>query len=93
MASRVRQCVECPKCRTRYLLGSSPYRNGSLLMPLTKGLADEWTLYCSCRNPHIPSRWNWTELKWYAIPPQAYKRGFGPAEEIVPMNGRSRFST
>jgi hypothetical protein len=34
---RVRHCVECPKCHTRYLPGFTPYRNGSYLIPLTKG--------------------------------------------------------
>jgi hypothetical protein len=62
-------------------------------MPLVEGLADEWTLYCSCGSPRIPSRWNWSELKRYAIPPQAHERGYGPPEEIVPLNGRSRLST
>jgi hypothetical protein len=76
----------------RYLLSCSPYRNGSFLMPL-EGLADEWTLYCSCGSPHIPSRWNWSELKRYAIPAQAHERGYGPPEEIVPVNGRLRLST
>ena len=44
---RVRHCVECPKCCTRYLPGFSPYRNGSYLMPLSYGLSAEWILYCS----------------------------------------------
>jgi hypothetical protein len=62
-------------------------------MPLVEGLADEWTLYCSCGSPHIPSRWNWSELKRYAISTQAHERGYGPPEEIVPMNCQSRLST
>lgn len=33
---RVRYCVECPKCRTRYLPSSSPYRNGSYLIPVRR---------------------------------------------------------
>lgn len=95
MATRVRQCVECPKCRTRYLLSGSPYRNGSFLIPLVKGLADEWTLYCSCRTPHVPSRWSWSELRRYAISPQAYDRGYGSAEETIAMNpvGPDNFAT
>jgi len=31
MTRRIRHCIECPKCRTRYLVGYSPYRNGSYL--------------------------------------------------------------
>src|SRR3979409_537204 len=56
--ARVRHCVECPKCLTRYLVGFSPYRNGSYLMPLSAGFSEEWTLYCSCGRPPISSRWN-----------------------------------
>ena len=93
MAPRVRHCVECPKCRMRYLLSCSPYRNGSFLMPLVEGVADEWTLYCSCGRPHVRSYWNWSELKRYAIPNQAHERGYGSPDEIVPVNDMSRIST
>lgn len=89
MAPRVRQCIECPQCHTRYLLTCSPYRNGSYLKPLAEGLAQEWKLFCSCGSPHISSQWNWTELKRYAIPTRAYQRGYGPPEEIVPVNSRA----
>jgi len=34
MGYRIRHCVECPKCLTRYLVACSPYRNGSYLVPL-----------------------------------------------------------
>lgn len=91
MASRVRHCVECPKCLTRYLPGSSPYRNGSYLMPLAEGFADEWRLYCTCGRPPISSRWSWSDLKLYAVSNQAYDRGYGPPEEIVPVDKTSRF--
>jgi hypothetical protein len=92
MASRVRHCVECPKCFTRYLPGFSPYRNGSYLMPLAEGFADEWTLYCACGRPAISSRWSWSDLKLYAVSNQAHDRGYGPPEEIVPVGKKSRFS-
>ena len=85
--SRVRYRVECPKCHTRYLPGSTPYRNGSYLLPLVEGLADDWTLYCSCGRPHSSSRYNCNELKRYSISTRAYERGYGPPEEIVPVNG------
>src|ERR1700683_1004121 len=67
MASRVRHCVECPKCLTRYLPGFSPYRNGPYLLPLAEGFADEWTLYCACGRPPISSRWSWSDLERYAV--------------------------
>lgn len=93
MRSRVRHCVECPKCHTRYVLGCSPYRNGSFLRPTVEGLAEEWMLYCSCGSPHIPSRWNWSELKRYAIPRQVHERGYGLPEEIVLVSGDARDCT
>src|SRR5260370_459721 len=92
MASRVRHCVECPKCLTRYLPGFSPYRNGSYLMPLAEGFADEWTLYCACGRPPISSRWSWSDLKLYAVSNQAHDRGYGPPADIVPVDQKSRFS-
>jgi hypothetical protein len=88
MASRVRHCVECPKCLTRYLPGFSPYRNGSYLMPMAEGFAYEWTLYCACGRPPISSRWTWNDLKLYAVSNQAHDRGYGPPEDIVPVVGR-----
>src|SRR5712672_2623069 len=92
MASRVRHCVECPKCLTRYLPGFSPYRNGSYLMPLVEGFADEWTLYCACGRPPISSRWSWSDLKLYAVSNQAHDRGYGPPEEIVPVDPANSFN-
>ena len=83
MASRVRHCVECPKCCTRYLVGFSPYRNGSYLLPVTPGSHEEWTLYCSCLTPPSPTRWSWYELEPYEVSGTAHLRGYGPPEEIV----------
>jgi hypothetical protein len=87
-----RHCVECPKCLTRYLPGFSPYRNGSYFMPLARGFADEWMLYCACGRPPITSRWSCSDLKLYAVSNQAHVRGYGPPEEIVPVDKKSRFS-
>jgi hypothetical protein len=90
--ARVRHCVECPKCLTRYLPGFSPYGNGSYLLSLTEGFADDWTLYCACGRPPISSRWSWSDLKRYAVSNQAHDRGYGPPEDIVPVDKKSRFS-
>lgn len=87
MASRVRHCVECPRCLTRYLLGFSPYRNGSYLLPLAQDSFDQWTLYCSCRSPHYPSRWGGDEVKQYHVAKPAHFRGFGGPDEITPCAG------
>ena len=83
MAWRVRHCVECPKCLTRYLVGFSPYPNGSFLVPLAAGSWSEWTLYCSCCSPHKATRWNWDELKPYEVSATAHLRGYGAPEEII----------
>jgi hypothetical protein len=83
MASRIRHCVECPRCLTRYLLGFSPYRNGSYLLPLAQDSFDQWTLYCSCRSPHYPSRWGGDEIKLYRVAKAAHLRGFGGPGEIT----------
>ena len=92
MSSRVRHCVECPKCLTRYLLGFSPYRNGSYLVPLANGVPEEWTLYCSCAIPPACSRWTWNELKLYAVANSAYSRGYGSPEEIAEVERKTTFS-
>ena len=89
MGFRVRHCVECPRCRTRYLVGFSPYENGSYLVPLSAGCWDEWVLHCSCGTPGFASRWNWNELKMYVVPGEAHRRGYGPAQEILCIRGDS----
>jgi hypothetical protein len=92
MAPRIRHCVECPKCFTRYLPGFSPYRNGSYLVPVAAGGTEEWTLYCMCAKPPSLSRWSWSELRMYAVSSQAHNRGYGRPEEIVPVDRSSRLS-
>jgi len=79
MTWRVRHCVECPKCRTRYLIGFSPYHNGSYLVPVATGSMQEWILYCACGSPPNPSRWNWDELQPYEVCRGAHVRGYGAA--------------
>jgi len=37
MSIRIRRCLECPKCHTRYLLGFSPYSNGSYVVSVGAG--------------------------------------------------------
>jgi len=83
MTARIRHCVECPKCLTRYLVGFSPYRNGSHLVPLVEGAWEEWTLYCSCGSPPTSSRWTCRDLMMCAVSNQAHDLGYGPPEEIV----------
>jgi hypothetical protein len=88
VSPRVRHCIECPRCLTRYIVGFSPYRNGSYLVPVGAGSWEEWTLYCSCGSPHSPSRWSGDELRPYEVAPTAHDRGYGPPGEIVALRRR-----
>jgi hypothetical protein len=90
MSLRIRHCVECPKCHTRYLIAFSPYRNRSYLVPLVVGSSEEFILYCSCKRPSIVSRWKWSEVKTCKVSRAAYDRGYGTAEHIVQVNNQPR---
>jgi hypothetical protein len=92
MGRCIRHCVECSRCSTRYLIGFSPYPNGSYLVPLVEGAWEEWILYCSCAQPHSSSRYSWSELKMYAVCSQAHGRGYGRPEEIVLVEVSSGWS-
>lgn len=81
MTRRIRHCVECPKCRTRYLLGASPYANGAYLV-LAPGDSETHTLYCPCGKSTFNSRWN--DSKKYVVSGTAYDRGYGSPDEILP---------
>jgi hypothetical protein len=74
----------------RYLVGFSPYSNGSYLVPAIAGRGDEWTLYCRCATPPASSRWRWSEMKTYDVSGQAHERGYGTPDEIVRFGGISR---
>ena len=73
--------MECPKCRTRYVVSCSPYENGSYLLPMINGSWDEYTLYCRCRA--AASRWKSSEFKSCEVSAEAFARGYGTAEEIT----------
>ncbi len=79
---RIRHCVECPKCRTRYLPSSSPFRNGAYLVPLAENGSGGWILYCSCCNPHAASQWCETELRPFGVSGEAFERGYGSVDEV-----------
>ena len=82
MAPRLRHCVECPECCTRYLIGFSPYRNGSTLAILVSESSEEYQLSCSCSRPPVASRCSRNQLKSYAVSNRAFNRGYGPPSEI-----------
>jgi hypothetical protein len=79
----VRHCVECPRCLARYLIGFSPYSNGSYMVRNAPGSGAEYVLYCSCRGPFVSSLWKADEVKSYEVSKTAHDRGFGTPEEIV----------
>ncbi|HUM05168.1 MAG TPA: hypothetical protein VLT90_06890 [Terriglobales bacterium] len=81
MTRRIRHCVECPKCHTRYLIGASPYTNGAYLVMPPSDL-NTHTLYCPCGKSAFTSRWS--ESKTYIVSNPAYDRGYGSPEEIIP---------
>lgn len=85
MADRIRHCVECPECRTRYLIGFSPYSNGSWLVSLPSNALEEYRLFCSCCRPAVCSAWKRNELASYAVSSRAHARGYGSPEEIWPF--------
>jgi hypothetical protein len=92
MSYRIRHCVECPKCWTRYLLARSPYFNGSYLIPTVTGSLEEYTLYCSCATTPARSHWRGDEMKTYQVSKAAYDRGFGTPDEVFAVR-RRRTST
>ena len=85
MSWRIRHCVECPRCLTRYVIGFSPYGNQSYLVPNVGGSSEEFTLYCSCGGPSVTSRWTWGDVKTCAVSKVAYRRGYGTPEEVSTM--------
>src|SRR5580658_1332203 len=84
MRDRIRHCIECPNCLTRYLVAFSPYDNGSCVVSTVAGFSEEYILCCSCGRPPVLSRWRRGEVKTYAVSKPAQDRGYGTAEEIVP---------
>lgn len=88
---RIRHCVECPKCRTRYLISCSPYRNGAYLRPAVNASCDEYILYCSCGRGGGGSRWRANEVMACRVSNAAFARGYGTSAEIRQV-GKSRES-
>jgi hypothetical protein len=81
MGSRLRHCIECPECHTRYLIGFSPYCNGSLLVSIGPEFS-EYKLMCACQRGAVCSRWQRNELKVYDVSRAAYARGYGSTHEV-----------
>lgn len=90
--SRIRHCVECPNCLTRYLIAFTPYSNGSYVVPTLPDSSEEYTLYCCCRGLPIVSSWKWRKTKACEVMQEAYDRGFGTPEEVSPIANQSPWS-
>ena len=88
----IRHCVECPRCLTRYLIGFSPYGNGSYVVRNAPGSHAEYVLYCFCRVPFVSTLWKEDELKSYEVSKTAHDHGYGPPEEIVQIRYDSAHS-
>ena len=82
----IRQCIECRKCATRYLIAFSPYRNGSYLWRTSLSCWDEYILYCVCQQPPVLNSCKEDGLKTYVVSKAAHDRGFGKRDEIVVMD-------
>lgn len=87
MPSRIRHCVECWNCSTRYVIGFSPYDNGSCIVSNPPGGDDLLRLYCCCGNS---SGFKLSELKTYSVSQSAYVRGYGSPEEVVLVRAATR---
>ena len=87
MSIRIRSCVECPKCHTRYVIGSSPFPNGSYIVTQPSATPDLLRLYCICADLPSSYAFKFSELKMYAISEWAERRGYGSTEEIVMVRG------
>ena len=83
--SRIRHCVECPRCHTYYLIGFSPYRNGSYLVEVCAG-SGEYILHCCCDGSHQSSIGRWPEVKAYRVSKRAHDRGYGATSEVLPLS-------
>ena len=92
MSYRIRHCVTCPVCFTRYLIGFSPYANGSYIVSSRVGSFEEYTLYCSCRRWPICSRWSDSEITTCVVSYSAYQRGYGSPTEVK-LAGRQAEAT
>jgi hypothetical protein len=92
MSFRFRHCIECPICKTRYLVGFSPYDNGSLVFPSVTGETDDWVLYCACQTPHVTQECHWSEMKICIVSKLAHSRGYGSPEEMVYLPQRTAYA-
>jgi hypothetical protein len=77
---RIRHCLECPRCRIRYLISLAPYENGSYIVSSANRCIEEYVLHCSpCR---LSSRWHAAEVLQCQVSNTAYQRGYGTDSDV-----------
>jgi hypothetical protein len=90
MPLRLRSCVECPRCHTRYIIGANPYRNGSYISGNLSEDSDVRNLYCCCTGRFGLLQFKLSELMTYSVSEWAYNRGYGSPDEIVLVDDKKR---
>lgn len=91
MSSRIRHCVECPRCHTYYLIASSPYSNGAYIVPTGAG-SEEYTLYCFCEDKQLPHIGKWQLAIACDVSKAAHRQGYGTLHEVWPITRRAPHS-
>jgi hypothetical protein len=79
---RRRHCVECPNCHTRYIIGFSPFGNGSYIVARSEDAAIHF-LFCSCGAESDCHPFKMSALRTYIVTAEAHARGYGSPDEIV----------
>ncbi len=87
---RVRHCLQCPKCLTRYVISLTPYRNGAYVIPAVSAGCEEYVLYCCCSHPSVPCRYRSNDVMLCHVAKAAYDRGYGTEREITAVDRRLR---
>jgi len=82
MPSRIRHCVECPRCHIFYLIGFSPYRNGSHLVRTGEGPSEQYSLHCFCEGAQRLRKW--LIVRTCEVSKVAHDRGYGTPDEVSP---------
>jgi len=74
------------------MMGFDPYGNGSHIVSDAAEGTDLRRLFCSCSVPEY-HEFKLSELKAFAVPHDAYERGYGSADEItLPRNEQKQAS-
>jgi len=78
-----------PHCHARYIIGFSPYGNGSYFAKQSED-TDLYMLFCSCSTERGLHPFKMSALKMYVVTPKAHERGYGSPDEIVLAEDKAR---